>query len=168
VTPLFCLGRLLGYSLNRLSQNFQPPRLLAIHIEPFYQHGKPATGNTPIEAVPAGGRFTFRCEFANLTEAELGGLLIAMGMGEPAFTLKFGGGKPAGYGSIAIQLAGIYVHANIVEEYLAWETSTKTLEVKPLVAAALADDTLILRPQLNMLAETLRYTTGRNAPAGNY
>jgi hypothetical protein len=35
VTPLFCLGRLLGYSLNRLSQNFQPPRLLAIHIEPY-------------------------------------------------------------------------------------------------------------------------------------
>jgi hypothetical protein len=43
VTPLFCLGRLLGYSLNRLSQNFQPPRLLAIHIEPkIYQQGKDA------------------------------------------------------------------------------------------------------------------------------
>jgi hypothetical protein len=38
VTPLFCLGRLLGYSLNRLSQNFQPPRLLAIHIEPKFEY----------------------------------------------------------------------------------------------------------------------------------
>lgn len=165
----FCDAQQVGNAVElvRLPALFSP-RSTAVKGRKFYKHGNPAAGKTPIEAIPVGGSFTFRCEFANLTAAELGALLIAMGKGEPAFNLKLGGGKPVCYGSIGIQLAGIYVYENIVEAYLSWETGIKMLDVKPLVDAALANDKLILRPQLSKLAETLTFTTERNAPSGNY
>lgn len=134
----------------------------------FYKHGRPATGSTPVEAVPAGGRFGLRCDFENLSPAEVGVLLIALGLGEPRLHLKLGGGKPACYGSVRIELGGLHLRDDIRQEYLSWEGSQQSAEPAPYVEAALADAQLLLRPQLEALAQTLRYPNDRDCPEGNY
>ena len=61
----------------------------------FYMHGRLASGDLPLEVCPVGSTFTFRLDFENLTPGELGLILIALGLGEPRWYPKLGGGKPA-------------------------------------------------------------------------
>ena len=133
----------------------------------FYKHGRPAAGNTPTEAVPAGGRFSFRCDFENLSAAELGVLLIALGQGDPPLHLKLGGGKPACYGSVAFREVGLWLRP-VQESYLTWEDADREAEPGAYVQAAQADGRLLLQEQLRALAETLRYPNDRECPEGNY
>jgi hypothetical protein len=134
----------------------------------FYKHGRPASGNTPTEAVPANGKFALRCDFENLTAAELGVLLIALGQGDPALHLKLGGGKPACYGSVRIAGLTLHLRRAIQDDYLAWEGTEAQAEPGEFVAAALADEQLLLRAQLAQLGETLKYPNDRDCPPGNY
>jgi len=57
----------------------------------------------PLEAVPVGTRFTLRAQFTNLSEGELGLLLIALGQGEWALCPKVGAGKSSGLGAVRIE-----------------------------------------------------------------
>lgn len=134
----------------------------------FYKHGKPATGGTPVETIPVGTQLPLRCDFTNLTNAEVGLLLLALGQGAPPFHLKIGGNKPSCYGSIGITISGVHVHADVVAAYLHWETEEEQLDIQALVAAALAEEGLVLQPQLQRLAETLTYPNNRDCPEGNY
>lgn len=135
----------------------------------FYKHGRPARGNVPVEAVPPeGGRFVWRCDFSNLSAAELGVLLIALGQGDPPLHLKLGGGKPACYGSVRVQLAEICVRSDVVGDYLSWEGTETADEPGVYVQAALEQKGFVLRPQWQKLSEILKWPSQRDCPSEAY
>ncbi|MSP13167.1 MAG: hypothetical protein EXR62_09445 [Chloroflexi bacterium] len=134
----------------------------------FYHHGKPATGNTPVEAVPEHTRFAFSLRFENLRPEELGVLLIALGQGPaPALHPKLGGGKPACYGTVEFQQVQATL-AGGAESWLDFDAASKVGVIADYVQSALDKPTFLLRPQLEALAEALKYPSGKDCPGGMY
>ncbi len=133
----------------------------------FYMHGALAKGDLPLEACPAGSRFSFRMDFENLTEGELGLLLYALGLGEPKLWPKLGGGKPACLGTIEV----IDVRVETIDTraaYTDFDVAPQPLEIAPLLQAARAEK-LVLDEQLRRLAEVLRWPhEDRGCPDRSY
>jgi hypothetical protein len=76
----------------------------------FYPHTKDSTrkGNIPVQAALKGYTFTGQVRFTNLSKAETGALLIALGQDEQyPFALKMGGGKAVGKGTVTVEIEGI-------------------------------------------------------------
>jgi hypothetical protein len=69
----------------------------------FYFHGQPASGKVPLQVCVPGSVFRLRVDFSNLSEAELGLLLIGLGQGDSPMDLKLGGAKPVCCGSMEVQ-----------------------------------------------------------------
>jgi hypothetical protein len=71
-----------------------------LHGRKFALDGGPATEpRQRVEAIPAGTALTGELRLFNVTPAELGGLLAALGC-DPASALKLGGGKTHGFGQV--------------------------------------------------------------------
>jgi len=139
--------------------SFFPPRDRKVKGRKFYKHGQPVKGKTPVEAVPVGEKFRFRCDFSNLSEAEVGLLVIALGQGEPGFNLKLGGGKSVGYGTVGVDIEGVWVYEHSADAYLNWDYVENVLDVEKLVESTLAEYGLILTSLLDKLANILDYST---------
>jgi CRISPR/Cas system CSM-associated protein Csm3 (group 7 of RAMP superfamily) len=133
----------------------------------FYMHGALAQGNLPLEACAEGSRFALRMEFENLSAAELGLVLTALGLGEPRLWPKLGGAKPACLGTIEMTgpiLAGFAGAA----AYADFDAAPQPLEIAPLIQAA-RDARLLLNEQLGRLAEVLRWPReDRECPDRSY
>lgn len=89
----------------------------------YYPHGlvDPRDRTWPLEVIPVGQQFTLQAQFTNLTEAELGVLLIALGQGEWALCPKIGAGKSSGLGAVRVE--GLTVQClHPREAYQAYET----------------------------------------------
>lgn len=61
----------------------------------------------PLEVATTGARFALSVQFTNLTEGELGLLLIALGRGSWALCPKVGAGKSSGLGAVLIESLGV-------------------------------------------------------------
>ena len=71
----------------------------------FYRHASPPSGVDPRACIKSGAELPLRIHFLNLSEAELGILLTALGLHpDHPFPIKLGGGKPVGLGSVQIIL----------------------------------------------------------------
>jgi hypothetical protein len=71
----------------------------------FYRHARPPSGVDPRACIKSGAELPLRIHFLNLSEAELGVLLTALGQHpDHRFPIKLGGGKPVGLGSVQIIL----------------------------------------------------------------
>jgi CRISPR/Cas system CSM-associated protein Csm3 (group 7 of RAMP superfamily) len=71
----------------------------------FYRHARPPSGVDPRACIKSGAELPLRIHFLNLSEAELGILLTALGLHpDHPFPIKLGGGKPVGLGSVQIIL----------------------------------------------------------------
>jgi hypothetical protein len=71
----------------------------------FYRHARPPSGVDPRACIKSGAELPLRIHFLNLSEAELGVLLTALGLHpDHPFPIKLGGGKPVGLGSVQIIL----------------------------------------------------------------
>jgi hypothetical protein len=71
----------------------------------FYRHARPPSGADPRACIKSGAELPLRIHFLNLSEAELGVLLTALGLHpDHPFPIKLGGGKPVGLGSVQIIL----------------------------------------------------------------
>jgi hypothetical protein len=85
-----------------------PPRYLQgnqARGRKFYAHARPASGADPRACIKSGAELPLRIHFLNLSEAELGILLTALGLHpDHPFPIKLGGGKPVGLGSVQIIL----------------------------------------------------------------
>jgi CRISPR/Cas system CSM-associated protein Csm3 (group 7 of RAMP superfamily) len=69
----------------------------------FYRHARPASGADPRACIKSGAELPLRIHFLNLSEAELGVLLTALGLHpDHPFPIKLGGGKPVGLGSVQV------------------------------------------------------------------
>jgi hypothetical protein len=83
-----------------------PPRYLQgnqARGRKFYAHARPASGADPRACIKSGAELPLRIHFLNLSEAELGILLTALGLHpDHPFPIKLGGGKPVGLGSVQV------------------------------------------------------------------
>jgi CRISPR/Cas system CSM-associated protein Csm3 (group 7 of RAMP superfamily) len=69
----------------------------------FYRHASPPSGVDPRACIKSGAELPLRIHFLNLSEAELGILLTALGLHpDHPFPIKLGGGKPVGLGSVQV------------------------------------------------------------------
>lgn len=133
----------------------------------IYRHGRTVTdANTPVEVLRPESRLTFRVQFDNLTEAQVGLLLTGMGLGEPELILKVGGGKPACYGSVMARMNSLQVWGNAERLYSDYDVEPDPVDVSRFLVAAKED--LIVPKQLAQLAELLAYDPSRECPSGVY
>jgi hypothetical protein len=83
-----------------------PPRYLQgnqARGRKFYRHARPASGADPRACIKSDAELPLRIHFLNLSEAELGVLLTALGQHpDHPFPIKLGGGKPVGLGSVQV------------------------------------------------------------------
>jgi CRISPR/Cas system CSM-associated protein Csm3 (group 7 of RAMP superfamily) len=119
--------------------------------------------------------FTTQIHFKNLKPAELGTLLIVLGQ-DPNYpiALKVGGGKPIGMGTMTVAVREIEGTGNLRDRYssyIAPESDRLTGEsLQQFMGEQIqkAHSDLIQAPQLQQLAEVLRYPTDREPPEGMY
>lgn len=132
----------------------------------FYKHGKTVTdGNVPVEVCLPGSRLDFRLDFDNLRPAEVGVLLRAMGLGDPDFFLKVGGGKPACYGSVMVEIDRFQTWAGPAALYSSYDAEEATSGIETYLEQA---HSLIEEEQLDELLEIAEWTPDRECPEGNY
>lgn len=131
----------------------------------FYQHGRPAAGEVPLEVCPVGSRLEFTLHFDNLRPAELGVLLLALGQGEPRLYPKLGGAKPVCRGSVEVEVTGLEVFEDPRTAYAGYELKTAPVDVGRYLNAA---KPVVLPEQLKQLASILRFQAERECPAENY
>ncbi|MFN7016778.1 MAG: hypothetical protein ACK4P5_06400, partial [Fimbriimonadales bacterium] len=76
----------------------------------FYSHAKPVQGTDARTCIKTGAQLPLRIHFINLSEAEMGVLLTALGLHPKyPFPIKLGGGKPVGLGSVKLTLNTLYL-----------------------------------------------------------
>lgn len=137
----------------------------------LYQHGRPVQGDAPVEACPVGSKLGFSLQFANLSAAELGVLLIALGQGDgvlaPRLWPKMGGAKPVCYGTVAVQIEALRVEKAGAAMYASYDAPA------PQPAAAWsaylqAAQELVNAERLQQVAQILAWPTTNDCPDGNY
>ena len=146
----------------------------------FYRHAVKAVsgGDRGIPVQQAGTEFTFKTElhFRNLTEAQLGTLLIALGQDSKyPMALKLGGGKPVGMGTVQVSIPTIEVTQNVRDRYTSYALPTAKALTRAAVTQFIYEKTqaaknsnLIETTQLEALAEILKWPTDWTAPEGMY
>jgi hypothetical protein len=149
----------------------------------FYYHAARAIDrgqNQGIAVQQAGRAYIFKTQltFKNLTRAELGTLLVALGQDSKyPIALKMGGGKPIGMGTMTVNveaLTKVDSTQSLRDRYTRYtlpESNRLTGEplqqfMQQMIQAA--HQGLIQEPQLKQLAEVLKFPTDRTAPSGVY
>ena len=146
----------------------------------FYYHAREVidggTRGTPVQQ--AGTEYTFKTslQFLNLSQAQLGTLLIALGQDKNnLIALKLGGGKPIGLGTVQVQVSEAEVMQDVRDRYTQYEApKANKLTGEPLatfiqLAIAAAHSTgLVESAQLLQLSAVLEWPTNREAPVGMY
>lgn len=134
-------------------------------------------GDRGIPVQQAGTEYVFKTElqFNNLTQAELGTLLIVLGQdSKHPMALKVGGGKPIGMGTMTVEIEFLEKPQSLKERYTRYtlpESNRLTgSALKSFVEEAIqaAHRGLVEKPQLEALAEILKWPTDRTAPEGMY
>jgi CRISPR/Cas system CSM-associated protein Csm3 (group 7 of RAMP superfamily) len=136
---------------------------LIIKGRKFYRHFEPPQDQRiryePVEVCASESVFPFRIEFQNLSSAELGLLLVALGQGNGVSVLKLGGSKPFGYGSVeVIKCDGEVLDSEQqVSRILSWEESAKTRDWADIRDQAIEEvrKSLIVEQQLASLKKIL-------------
>ncbi|WP_298820655.1 RAMP superfamily CRISPR-associated protein [Chloroflexus sp.] len=131
----------------------------------FYLHGQLAKGNLPLEACSINSQFQLRMDFINLTGAQLGVILVAMGLGKLSFCPKLGGGKPVCLGTIKIR-EPVINYDNPYARYTGNHQPASGPDHAELIREAQG---LIIEHQVQKLANILRCpNTDRNCPDRSY
>ncbi len=150
-------------------------RIRGIPGRKFYMHGRVESGKTPVEACKVRSKFRFVVQVDNLTQAEWGLLLTALGH-HPShpFKLKIGGAKPVCFGSIDFQIEQIQVGEQTCDRYLDWDVQPeltitgRRLEEWTHQCTNRETNLLIKQDLLTELARILQYPNDRNCPTGPY
>lgn len=134
-------------------------------------------GDRGIPVQQAGTEYVFKTElqFKNLTQAELGTLLIVLGQDSNyPMALKVGGGKPIGMGTMTVEIEALEKPQSLRERYTQYRISEAnrltgdTLKTTLDEAIQAAHRSLVEKPQLEALADILKWPTDRTAPEGMY
>jgi CRISPR/Cas system CSM-associated protein Csm3 (group 7 of RAMP superfamily) len=144
-------------ALHFLPPQYQPRIAKTDPRRRYYPHGlvDPRTDqNWPVEVVLPGARFALAGQFTNLSAAELGLVLIALGQGVAALCPKVGAGKSCGLGAARIEKLAV----EQVDPRRAYTTLDTTAAWQPVdVPACLtAAESLTRSDVLQTLARDLR------------
>ena len=132
----------------------------------FYQHGKRAKGKVPLEVCAPDSRFSLTIHFENLEKAELGLLLTALGISEPRFCPKLGGGKPACLGTLEVSTPRLEL-LEVKKSYTDFDIMEEAADIDTFLTASRT--TNLVRPkQLDELATLLRWPNKRDCPDQMY
>lgn len=134
----------------------------------FYMHGTVAEGNLPLETCDVNSEFQLHVDFDNLTDSEVGVLLIALGLGEPRIWPKLGGAKPTCLGTIEVANPRLEVVETNEVAYTTFDLNLVERDVEEMVTAAQTEK-LVQREQWEKLAGTLHWPRpDRACPDRNY
>ena len=146
----------------------------------FYHHAREAVDGgsrgTPVQQAGTEYRFKTELQFLNLSQAQLGTLLISLGQDtDYPMALKLGGGKPVGLGTVQVAVSEVEVAQDVSDRYKQYavpESSKLTGDeltnfVQKAVKAAHSEK-LVEADQLAELHEVLKWPTNREAPRGMY
>ncbi|MGE5655206.1 MAG: RAMP superfamily CRISPR-associated protein [Actinomycetota bacterium] len=149
----------------------------------FYYHAVKAVDKGQQQGIPvqqAGKEYTFTVQvrFMNLSQAELGALLIVLGQdADNKIALKLGGGKPIGMGTMVVEVTEIQriqTKQEWRDRYGNYNSEPASLTGKPLeefikkAIQSARTSQLVQSQQLKELAEVLKWPTDREAPEGVY
>lgn len=145
----------------------------------FYYHSARAADSgghgTPIQQANQAFVFTTQLRFMNLSQAELGTLLIVLGQEQQnPIALKVGGGKPIGMGTMTVQVTEIECPENLQNRYAAYDVAEvgcltgKAQQQFVRTAIEAAHRSLIQAEQMRQLKEILQYPTTRQPVEGMY
>ncbi len=118
--------------------------------------------------------FTTKIQYKNLTEAELGTLLVILGQDKNnALALKIGGGKPIGMGTITTEIIKLEYYQNISDRYKKYDTESDIISGQQLQnliqeLIIIAHKKLIEAPQMKELSNILKFPTNEKPPEGMY
>ncbi len=122
--------------------------------------------------------FTTQLQFKNLKPEELGTLFVVLGQDSKyPIALKVGGGKPIGMGTMTVEVIQARILQNFEDLRSHYSTYTPNNDhlltgeaLQKYIATQIktAHFQLIQLPQLQQLAEVLRYPTDREPPEGMY
>ena len=119
--------------------------------------------------------FTTQLHYRNLTQAELGTLLIVLGQDRPKYpiALKVGGGKPIGMGTMTVTVREIEQAQNLRDRYSSYQSESERLtgnQLQQVMQKAIqeAHRQLVQSQQLQELTDVLKYPTDREPPEGMY
>ncbi|RME69895.1 MAG: hypothetical protein D6784_17635 [Chloroflexi bacterium] len=139
----------------------------------FYFHSRPHEDERqpPVEVIPPGRKLQGMVTFENLSSPELGLLFFALGM-EGSISLKLGGGKPLGLGSVQTVEAELTLLG--IDYYLQTEDPPDVKSGAELAGfvdrqvRAAVESKLLQVDRAQKLIEILAYKPGRHAPDGAY
>ncbi len=139
----------------------------------FYYHARPGEDSRrpPVVVIAPKSRLQGGLDFENLTGPELGLLCYALGF-DGSITLKLGGGKPVGLGTLRIAWARLTLWDG--SDFTRARPEPDVLEGDQMIGfigermQEAIRGGLILREQHHALREILRYPTDREAPTGMY
>jgi hypothetical protein len=146
----------------------------------FYYHTIRAVDKGQQQGIPvqqAAKEFVFRTElhYRNLTQAELGTLLIVLGQDKSKYpiALKVGGGKPIGMGTMTVEVTALEQPANLRDRYLSYDSEPNRLmgnQLQQVMQRAIqeAHRELVQSQQLHELSAVLKYPTDRKPPEEPY
>lgn len=149
----------------------------------FYYHTIRAIDKGQQQGIPvqqAAKEYTFKTQlqFKNLTQAELGTLLIVLGQDpECPIALKVGGGKPIGMGTMTVTVTAAQVLQNkgdLVDRYSSYNPpesesmNGENLQQFMLRNIQAARSSLVQATQLQQIAQVLKYPTDRKPQDGMY
>ncbi|MGF1524266.1 MAG: RAMP superfamily CRISPR-associated protein [Leptolyngbyaceae cyanobacterium] len=148
----------------------------------FYRHAiKAVSGGdrgTPVQQAGTEYTFTTQLHFRNLSQAQLGTLLIALGQDtDYPMALKLGGGKPVGMGTVQVQVAAMVVAQNVRNRYANYHppdsetlTGEALMQFMQQTTQAAKSSKLVELPQLEALAQVLKWSNDLDyqAPEGMY
>ena len=110
---------------------------------------RPATW--PLEVILPGSSFQFEAVFENLSPAELGVVLLALGQGNPPICLRLGAGKSSGLGGVQVEQLVLQA-IDPRQSWTAFEVVSRPLEAAVCLKAA---DELVVDEALAQLQKDL-------------
>ena len=136
----------------------------------FYPHNRhlQQQGSTPIQVARQGYTFSTKIRFTNLSELEIGALLIALGQDNKyPLLLKMGGGKAIGKGTVTVEVKNIEQTQDIRSRYNQFNLSNSILQTNENLAdlinrwtqGARQEDKLVQTQQLKKLSEILKWVS---------
>ncbi len=119
-----------------------------------YPHRKanPRERTWPVEAINAGSKMRLQASFTNLTSAELGAVLVALGQGRWEICPKIGAGKSSGLGSIHIEALKVE-QISPLQSYTSFETDWQPVDIDQCIRDA--EEKLIRADALDKLAKDM-------------
>ncbi|MGA2402981.1 MAG: RAMP superfamily CRISPR-associated protein [Syntrophobacteraceae bacterium] len=136
----------------------------------FYFHGEPSRGKEPVRVIEAGSVWECEMGFENLSEHELGLMLVSVGA-IGGLIPKMGGAKPVCFGSFRVKAVRLEIR-QMTQDLVSYSAKPEVLESQSLASYLdtiwRADNPLILTNSFQRLKTIWNYPTVRKCPFAMY